>query len=122
MPQITIKHKLYSQLSGAPTGRLAIRCLLDLACGAYLYAGRTYPALPRFSTVSIPSSRVSKVRPRKAYWKPGKCPAAKPLGQYVLKPQRINATCVTGPANWNMQTAHRHLRTAFLPSKISSDL
>lgn len=59
----------------------------------------------RFSTVSIVSSRVPKVRPRKAYWKPGKgAPASKShhhtrrgaMGAQlcVLKPQRVNATAL----------------------------
>lgn len=110
----TISKFLCSQLSASPAARLAIRCLLaSIPCMEAPYASQPRRGKnnrrSRFSTVSIVSSRVSKVRPRKAYWKPGKvCPCLeKPPHSSgspvcVLKPQRVNATAlrhwVDGPA------------------------
>lgn len=103
-PKIFIKHQeqSYSQGLSAPPVRASCHPMSS-SLDTLHQGAQAQPASPavanrrsRFSTVSIVSSRVPNVRPRKAYWKPGKGPASKPpprrRAQYVLKPQRVNAT------------------------------
>lgn len=108
-PQIIIKHQEPTHTCRGPRAPVLPSDVLLLDTCMMVGALPDQPAsqpcrddsLSRFSTVSIVSSRVSKLRPRKAYWKPGKGPASKPStsrgAQYVLKPsQRVNALrCVT---------------------------